>query len=113
MDRLFGYRRKNSGGDLMNIETILGSVLQPVAPRQEFVHSLQARLMTTAFPEVEKAEKQAKKNIAVLVLSLMGVTVILGMWIRMIVTLLAVLGIGMNAKRGMRRRKVLTLQSSA
>ena len=97
----------------MNIETIIGSVLQPVAPREEFVRSLQARLMSTAFPEVEKAEKQTKKNIAVLVLSLMGVTVILGVWIRMIVAVLAVLGIGMNARRGMRRRKVLAVQSPA
>ncbi len=97
----------------MNVETILGAVMHPVTPRQEFVHSLRERVITNAFPEAVIIENQAKKNITVLVLSLMGVTIILGVWIRVVISLFKMIGINNNQNRRSRRRRIIPAHSAA
>jgi len=97
----------------MSIETILGSVLHPVAPREEFVRSLHKRVLTHTFPEAEKTERQAKKNIVVLVLSLMGVSIVLGVWIRVVISLLKLLGLNHNSERRVKKRRISPIQSAA
>lgn len=97
----------------MNIETILGSVMNPVTPRAEFVHSLRERVLSTAFPEAEKIEKKAKQNIVMLVLSLMGVTIILGVWIRVVLSILRMIGLNHNSERRPRRRRITQVQTAA
>ena len=113
MNRILNIRRKLRGEEMMSIETVLGSVLSPVIPRPEFIHSLRERVLATSFPEAEKAEKQAKQNIVMLVLSLMGVTIILGVWIRVIVSLLRMIGVNNNSNRKPRRRRIAPAQSAA
>lgn len=113
MNRILNFRRKLSGEEMMRIETILGTVMQPVTPRQEFIYSLRERVLATSFPEAEKTEKQAKQNIVMLVLSLMGVTIILGVWIRVIVSLLKMIGLNHNSNRRPKRRRIAPAQSAA
>ncbi len=113
MDRILNFRRKLSGEELMSIETVLGAVLSPVTPRPEYIHSLQERVLATSFPEAEKTEKQAKQNIVMLVLSVMGVTIILGVWIRVIVSLLRMMGVNNNSNRRPKRRRIAPAQSAA
>jgi hypothetical protein len=113
MGRIFNIKRKLSGEEFMSIETILEAVMHPVAPRQEFVLSLKERVLTNAFPEAEKIENQAKKDITVLVLSLMGVTIILGVWIRVVISLLKLFGSNNNQNRRPRRRRIAPAHSAA
>jgi hypothetical protein len=113
MGRIFNFKRKPSGEEIMNIETILGAVMHPVTPRQEFVHSLRERVLTNTFAEAEIIENQAKKNITVLVLSLMGVTIVLGVWIRVVISLLKRIGTNNNQNRRPRRRRIAPAHSAA
>lgn len=113
MNRILNFRRKLSGQEMMSIESVLGAVMHPVTPRPEFIHSLQERVLATSFPEAEKIEKQAKQNIVMLVLSLMGVTIILGVWIRVIVSLLKMIGLNHYSNRRPKRRRIAPAQSAA
>ena len=97
---------------MRDIELLLGSVLQPVSPRQEFVNSLQVKILTNAFPDAVKVEKKTRKNIMVLILSLMGVTILLGVWIRVVVSLLTTIGSKSDAKQGLRKRRIPAIQSA-
>lgn len=113
MGRKFIFRRNLSGDEIMNMETMIGAVLRPVAPRQEFVNSLRQRVLAYTIPQTEKVEKQAKKNIAVLVLSLMGVSIILGVWIRVVVSLLKLFEMKHTGNERPRRRRISPAQSVA
>ena len=107
------FKRKLSGEETMSMERVLGSVLHPVAPRQEFVTTLRQRVLTYSFPEAEGTEKQAKKNILVLLLSLMGVTIILGVWIRVVLALSKVITDNQGMRRGGRKRRIAAIQPVA
>ena len=114
MNRILNFRRKLSGEEVMSIETVLGSVMRPVAPRAEFIHSLRERVLASSFPEAEKIEKQTKQNIVMLVLSLMGVTLILGVWIRVIVSLLKISDSpASHANQRPKRRRIVPAQTAA
>ena len=112
MRKLINFKRKMGGDDMSNIEMLLGAVMQPVSPRQEFVQSLQAKIINNAFPDAVRVEKQTKKNIAVLILSLMGVAILLGVWIRVVVSLLTSIGLNPNSKQGPRKRRITAVQSA-
>ena len=113
MGRIFRFRRKLSGEEIMNVETILGTVLQPVTPRQEFVASLRERVLAYSFPGSEDIEKQSRKNILVLLLSLMGVTIILGVWIRLVLLLTKMMDVNHGGRSGNRKRRVSPVHSAA
>jgi len=113
MGRILSFRRKLTGDEIINMETIIGTVLHPVAPRKEFVNSLRERVLAYTYPEAEKIEEQAKKNIVVLVLSLMGVSIILGVWIRVVVSLLKMIGLNHNPNPRPRRRRITPAHSVA
>ena len=98
---------------MMNLEMFLGSVLQPVAPRIEFARALHTKLLRDVYPEGEIAEKQTKKNIAMLILSLMGVGIILGMWIRVVIARLMLIGVTVNTRQGVRKRRITSVHSAA
>jgi hypothetical protein len=97
----------------MSMERVLESALHPVAPRQEFVTALRQRVLTYSFPETEGIEKKAKKNILVLLLSLMGVTIILGVWIRVVLALSKVITNNQGMRRGGRKRRITAIQPVA
>jgi hypothetical protein len=97
----------------MSMERVLESALHPVAPRQEFVTALRQRVLTYSFPETEGIEKKAKKNILVLLLSLMGVTIILGVWIRVVLALSKVITDNQGMRRGGRKRRITAIQPVA
>lgn len=113
MRKVFNFKRKLSGDEMMNLEMILGSVLQPVAPRKEFARALHTKLLRDVYPEGEIAEKETKKKFAMLVLSLMGVGIILGVWIRVVIALLMLMGVTLNTKQGLRKRRITSVHSAA
>jgi len=113
MGRKFNIRRNLSGDEILSLETMIGSVLLPVAPRQEFVKSLRQRVLAYSLPETEKTEEQTKKNIVVLVLSLMGVSIIFGVWIRVVVSLLKIFGMDHKPNQRTKRRRIAPAHSVA
>jgi len=113
MGRIFSFRRNLSGDEIVNMESMIGMVLHPVLPRQEFVKSLRQRVLAYTYPESEIIEMKAKKNIAVLVLSLMGVSIILGVWIRVVVSLLKIFGMNNKPNQRPRRRRIAPAHSVA
>jgi hypothetical protein len=113
MPKLLNIGRKLRGDQMMNIEMILGSILQPVSPREEFVRSMQTKILASTFPEGVRSEKRTKKNILVLVLSLMGVTILLSVWVRMVISLLMLLGITLKTRHAPRKQRSLPVHSPA
>jgi len=113
MGRKFTFRRKLGGDEMMSMEAMIGSVLLPVAPRQEFVKSLRQRVLSFSLPETENIQEQAKKNIVVLVLSLMGVSIILGVWIRVVVYLLKIFGVDQKPDQRSKKRRITPAHSVA
>lgn len=95
------------------MEKILGSVLYPVTPRKEFVSALRERVLAYSLPETELVEQPANKNILVLLLSLMGVTIILGVWIRVVLSLTKMIHAPQGVRRGLRKRRIAAIQPVA
>lgn len=112
MGRIHIFKRNLSGEEIMNIETVLGSIMQPVTPRQEFVKSLRERVLMYSFPEAEEIDKQVNKNILVLLLSLMGATLVLGVWIRVVLSLSKMIGINQSPSRA-RKRRIAPIHTAA
>lgn len=113
MGRKSIFRRNLSGNEIMSMEAMIGSALLPVTPRQEFVRSLRQRVLAYTLPETEKIEVQTKKSIIVLVLSLMGVSIILGVWIRVVVSLLKLFGMEHKPTQRLKRRRIAPAHSVA
>jgi hypothetical protein len=113
MGRINIFNRKLSGEETQRMEKILESVLYPETPRKEFVAALRERVLAYSFPEAEGIEKQVKKSIWVLLLSLMGVTIILGVWIRVVLSLSKMINSTQGMRRGSRKRRITAIQPVA
>jgi uncharacterized membrane protein len=112
MRNMLDYRKKLSGDEILSMETILGAALQPVTPRPGYVISLNKKVMAFSFPEMDPVEKQSKKDLIVVIVSLLSATLLLGVGVRLVIFLLTGLGIHIGMKRGERKRRALSVQSA-
>lgn len=95
------------------IERILRNTLRPVAPRPEFIRDLRRRL---ALPGVERAmaaERRVSHTVLLVVASVLSSALLLLNGSRVILSLLATIGVIRNLKRDARRKRLASASPPA
>lgn len=94
----FGIKPKRVKRDLLDVETILQSSLQPVSPRPEFIRSLHKGLMEYTYPLPEPSAYDIKKTIIFALFGLGSMVLALSLWVRLILVILSTLGMIQSSK---------------
>jgi hypothetical protein len=92
-------RRKRIKRDLLDVETILQSSLNPVSPRPEFIQTLHKGLMEYTFPQQESSEFDLKKTVIFAMVGFLSLIFVFSLWIRFILVILSTLGMIQASKR--------------
>lgn len=99
---MFNFRRlkpKRIKRDLMDVESILQSSLQPVSPRPEFIQSLHQGLMEYTFPQLETSEYDLKKPLLLGLMGLISMVFVVSLWVRLLLVIFTALGMIQSSKR--------------
>jgi hypothetical protein len=92
-------KRKRIKRDLLDVETILQSSLNPVSPRPEFIQTLHKGLMEYTFPQQESSEFDLKKTVIFAMVGFLSLIFVFSLWIRFILVILSTLGMIQASKR--------------
>ncbi len=93
------FRPKHFKRDLVDIESILQTSLQPVSPRPEFIQNLHKGLMEYSFPELETSGIDIKKPLLFALVGMVGMFFIVSLWIRLLLVILSTIGMIQSSKR--------------
>lgn len=85
--------KKMNQEKLYEIESLLGTYLQPVSPRPEFVSQLKKRLLDTTRPRVQIPGKKYMDYWLIALASVIGSALFLVTGVRAILTVMSALGI--------------------
>lgn len=103
---LFGWRKKIPNGERMGMEEALGEVLQPIAPRPQFVDGLRRTLMNYTMIENVDETKMNQQNIIVILAGFVSAALLLSIGIRAILTFIAAIGVLNYHKRQIQGNRV-------
>jgi len=99
MFNFMSHKRKRIKRDLLDVETILQSSLNPVSPRPEFIQTLHKGLMEYTFPQQESSEFDLKKTVIFAMVGFLSLIFVFSLWIRFILVILSTLGMIQASKR--------------
>ena len=99
MMNLFKIKPKRVKRDLLDVETILQSSLQPVSPRPEFIQTLHKGLMEYTYPLPEPSAYDIKKTIVFALFGLGSMVLALSLWVRLILVIMSTLGMIQSSKQ--------------
>ena len=99
MFNILGNTHKHRSRDLLDLESILQSRLNPVSPRQEFIHNLQKGLMDYTFPPPESTDIDLKKVVFFALVGLTGMVFVFSLWVRLIVVIASTVGMLQSSKQ--------------
>ena len=93
------FKPKRIKRDLMDVESMLQSGLQPVSPRPEFIQNLHKDLMEYSFPQLESNDFDIRKPILFALVGFVSLLFVLSLWVRLILVILSTLGMIQSSKR--------------
>ena len=99
MMNLFKIKPKRVKRDLLDVETILQSSLQPVSPRPEFIQTLHKGLMEYTYHLPEPSAYDIKKTIVFALFGLGSMVLALSLWVRLILVIMSTLGMIQSSKQ--------------
>lgn len=92
------FKSKRIKRDLMDVESILQSSLQPVSPRPEFIQNLHRDLMDFSFPQLESTAYDMKRSLLIALVGLVSLFFVFSLWIRLILVIFTTLGMIQSSK---------------
>ncbi|NJD60080.1 MAG: hypothetical protein C3F13_07980 [Anaerolineales bacterium] len=98
MSSLFRRRSKKGKRDLIDVESMLQSGLQPVSPRPEFIQNLQKGLMNYSYPEVEETQQDIRRPLVFALIGVIGLFFLFSLWIRLMLVILSALGMMQSSR---------------
>jgi len=93
------FKPKRIKRDLIDIESVLQTSLQPVSPRPEFIQNLHRELMDYSFPQMELPGYDIKKPLLFALVGFISLLFVFSLWIRLILVILSTLGMIQSSSR--------------
>jgi hypothetical protein len=110
---LLGWKKKIDDSQRMGMESVLESMLHPIAPRPQFVDSLRKGLMAYDMLEETGDSSINQQNIILIFAGFFSVALLLSIGIRVLMTLIGAIGIIHYQKRHMHRNRIGSPLNSA
>ncbi len=92
--------RKNKKGkrDLVAVESILESGLQPVSPRREFIDNLHTGLMNYTYGDLDEPKVDIRRPLVFAMIGVIGLFFLFSIWVRLMLVVLSALGMIQSTK---------------
>jgi hypothetical protein len=90
---------KKAKPDLVVVESILESGLQPVSPRREFIETLHTGLMNYTYGELDEPEKDFRRPLVFALIGVIGLFFLFSIWVRLMLVVLSAMGMIQSTKK--------------